>query len=144
MSQIPAAAARLRELRPALLAALLGAVTAALAALAVAAGLPGSRLVRRVQVEGDSMRPALEPGDRLVLLAARRARPGDLVGVADPRRPSRLLVKRVVERTSAGYTVAGDNEAASTDSRHFGTVRASGLRGRAVYRYAPEHRRGRL
>ncbi len=97
-----------------------------------------------MEVVGDSMRPTLEPGDRLVLSRLRRARPGDLVAVADPRQPERLVVKRLVEVSPAGLTVLGDNPAASTDSRTFGPVAVDAVRGRVVYRYHPKSRRGRL
>jgi len=102
------------------------------------------RRISRVEVVGDSMRPTLEPGDRLVLSRLRRPRPGDLVALADPRQPRRLVVKRLVEVSPAGLTVWGDNLAASTDSRTFGPVAADAVRGRVVYRYHPESRRGRL
>src|SRR5205807_5623378 len=51
--------------------------------------------VRRVAVQGDSMRPALEPGDRLLVLRLLRPRPGDVVAVVDPRDGERVMVKRV-------------------------------------------------
>jgi len=59
----------------------------ALAGVAVAVLRP----VGRVAVEGGSMRPALEPGDRLLLVRRRAYRPGAVVAVADPR-DGRLLV----------------------------------------------------
>ncbi|MGH9282075.1 MAG: S26 family signal peptidase, partial [Acidimicrobiales bacterium] len=88
------------------------------------------------------MRPTLAPGDRVVAVRAGRVRAGQLVVVRDPRRPSRLLVKRVTEAGPLGYAVAGDNAAASTDSRSFGPVPA--VWGRVVYRYHPPGRAGRL
>ncbi len=103
----------------------------------------GAALVtRRVAVEGESMRPTLVPGDRVLAVRARTACPGALVVVQDPRRPSRLLVKRVVQAGPHGHTLAGDNPLASTDSRTFGPVRT--LWGRAVFRYHPAHRAGWL
>jgi nickel-type superoxide dismutase maturation protease len=101
------------------------------------------RPLRRVQVHGDSMRPGLEPGDRL-LVAGLRPRPGDIVAVVDPRDPRRVIVKRVASVDASGVTVLGDNPAASTDSRTFGSVDAALVLGRAVYRYWPERRRGRV
>ncbi|MHB1929401.1 MAG: nickel-type superoxide dismutase maturation protease, partial [Acidimicrobiales bacterium] len=101
---------------------------------------------RRVQVEGPSMRPALQPGDRL-LVVRRRGRPpaaGDVVALRDPTDRRRLLVKRVAAVASSGVTVLGDNTGASTDSRSFGAVPPGSLLGRAVYRYAPASRVGRL
>ncbi|MGH9155251.1 MAG: nickel-type superoxide dismutase maturation protease [Acidimicrobiales bacterium] len=101
-----------------------------------------ARRLERVEVTGDSMGPALVAGDRLLVVRGSRARPGQVVTVADPRRPERLLVKRVASRSAAGVVVSGDNPAASTDSRQFGPVLR--VRGRAVYRYHPRHRAGRL
>ncbi len=111
---------------------------------AVAGGLRVGRPLTRVEVEGESMLPALAPGDRLLVVRGRRARPGDVVAVADPRTPTRTLLKRVAARGPEGVTVLGDNAAASTDSRVLGPVAPAAIRGRAVYRYHPESRRGRL
>jgi nickel-type superoxide dismutase maturation protease len=101
----------------------------------------------RVEVDGDSMRPTLDPGDRLIVLRGGRARTGDLVVLPDPRVPARVMVKRVarVDRGPDGNVVVvrGDNPAASTDSRAFGPVPAASIRGRVVYRYLPAERRGR-
>ena len=102
--------------------------------------------LRRVEVEGDSMRPALEPGDRLLVVAGRRGlRPGDVVAVRDPRAPAvRTMVKRVSAVGPDGVSVLGDSPEASTDSRTFGPVPGDLVVGRAVYRYWPDHRRGRV
>ncbi len=114
-----------------------GVVTTALA-------LRRRRPVRRVAVTGDSMLPALVAGDRLVVVGGGRARVGDVVAVTDPRVPSRLLVKRVAAVGPEGVTVLGDNPTASTDSRELGPLAPAAVRGRAVYRYFPDSRRGRL
>ena len=90
------------------------------------------------------MLPALEPGDRLVVLWVGRPRPGDLVALHDPREPARLVVKRVTAVGPEGVSVLGDNPGASTDSRTYGPVPRRLVRGRAVYRYWPAPRRGRL
>jgi len=103
--------------------------------------------VKRVEVAGESMRPALEPGDRLVILRPwRRPRPapGTMVAVSDPRNRRRTVVKRVVRSDRHTVTVAGDNASASTDSRHFGPVAITEVKGLVVYRYGPESRRGRV
>ena len=98
-----------------------------------------------MEVTGDSMWPTLEAGDRLVVLPPGRPEVGQLVVVSDPRQPSRRMVKRVVAVDAGGaLEVEGDNRALSTDSRHLGPLARAQVLGRVVYRYAPEHRRGRL
>ncbi|TML93370.1 MAG: nickel-type superoxide dismutase maturation protease [Actinobacteria bacterium] len=98
----------------------------------------------RVVVEGESMSPALIPGDRLLVVRTRRVRRGDVVALLDPRERDRTIVKRVDRVEGDAVTVLGDNSGASTDSRCFGPVDRRELRGRAIYRYWPENRRGRL
>jgi nickel-type superoxide dismutase maturation protease len=97
------------------------------------------------------MTPTLLPGDRLLVAAgparwARRPAVGSVVAVRDPRRPDRILVKRVaaVDGAAGTCTVAGDNPPASTDSRQFGPVPLAGVVGRVVYRYGPPGRTGPL
>lgn len=96
--------------------------------------------LRLVAVEGTSMEPALRPGDRL-LVVARPPRVGDVVAL---RHDGRVMVKRVAAIDGSHVTVHGDNGAASTDSRSFGPVPRSAVIGRAVYRYAPRERAGRV
>ena len=101
----------------------------------------------RVAVVGDSMAPWLLPGDRLLVWKPRRLgslRPGDVVIAPDPRVPARSLVKRVAAVDGSSAWLAGDNPGRSTDSRDFGPVPLSSVVGRAVYRYAPATRAGRL
>jgi signal peptidase I len=88
------------------------------------------------------MAPALLAGDRLLVVRL-PPRVGDVVALRDPRAPARLIVKRVVGVGDA-ITVLGDNADASTDSRSFGPVPPDSIVGRAVYRYAPTARAGRL
>jgi nickel-type superoxide dismutase maturation protease len=112
------------------------------------------RLIRswgaRVAVVGDSMRPTLEPGDWLLVdpdaYGETPPQTGDLVLAPDPRRPTRLLVKRVVEvhDERRELWLAGDAHDASTDSRTFGSVAASALQGRPWFRYWPLRRFGRV
>jgi nickel-type superoxide dismutase maturation protease len=90
------------------------------------------------------MRPAFEPGDRVLVVPVFRLRRGQVVAVPDPRQPDRLLLKRALSVGSGLVDVRGDNEAASTDSRSFGRVPRSSVIGRAVYRYAPSERAGWL
>jgi nickel-type superoxide dismutase maturation protease len=104
--------------------------------------------VERLEITGESMIPTLQPGDRVLVFRGvgpltATIRVGDLVAFGDPRRPERTMVKRVAGFAAGGIVVHGDNAAASTDSRHFGPVDPRAVRGRVVYRYHPEARRGR-
>jgi nickel-type superoxide dismutase maturation protease len=111
----------------------------------VAAWLVATRVLDVVEVRGRSMLPAILPGDRL-LVARRlgRLREGEVVLAPDPRNPSRELVKRVAALDGHDVTVRGDNGAASTDARAFGTIPAERIRWRVVARYWPPRRIGRV
>ena len=105
--------------------------------------------VGRLRVTGESMVPALLPGDHVLVVRGvgrwrPRVRAGDLVAVLDPRQPGRVMVKRVTGFEGGQVVVRGDNEAASTDSRHFGPISPGTIQGRVFYRYHPEERRGRM
>jgi len=127
----------------------------ALAGAMVAAGAWGRWRPFRVGVEGSSMAPTVRQGDLLVAIRTVAARSGDLVVAEHPTRPGYELVKRLVagpaddvpgHRTLAPGEVwlTGDASDASTDSRSFGPVRASAIRGVVVYRYWPPERIGRI
>lgn len=99
------------------------------------------------------MRPTLDIGDLIVVLPGTVVQPriGSVVVVRDPREPARETVKRVVagagEPADLGgdvrivpvghLAVRGDAAAASTDSRHYGPVRADLVTGRVVGRVWP-------
>ena len=101
----------------------------------------------RVEVEGKSMAPTLEPGDYLLAVISRGVRQGSLIVVEHPDRPGYEMVKRVAEvpgdevdnRTLGPdeYWVTGDNEDESTDSRNFGPAGRNAIRGRVILRYWP-------
>ncbi len=82
---------------------------------------------RRIRVRGPSMAPTLHDGD--VVLARRSApvRAGDVVVVTWAARPGQLSIKRAVRPDGDGWFVAGDNEAASTDSRELGPAAVHGV-----------------
>jgi signal peptidase I len=90
------------------------------------------------------MEPTLKAGDRLLVLRRPAPAVGDIVAFDDPVGPDRLLVKRVVAVVGRRLVVEGDNRGASTDSRTFGPVARASVVGRAVYRYGPAGRTGRL
>jgi nickel-type superoxide dismutase maturation protease len=114
------------------------------AAVLVMASVIGVVVVRprRVVVEGASMEPTLAPGDRVLVVRARRLHAQDVVAVRDPRDPGRVLVKRIGAVLEDGIVVRGDNPAASTDSRSFGPVPTTAVIGRVVRCYAPSWRAG--
>jgi len=101
----------------------------------------------RVEVEGESMAPALGPGDWLVAVRPRGIRRGSLVVVEHPERPGYEMVKRVsglpgdrIGDRILGpdeYWVEGDNPEGSTDSRSFGPIGSNAILGRVVLRYSP-------
>jgi nickel-type superoxide dismutase maturation protease len=99
-------------------------------------------LVRRFEVAGLSMAPALEPGDRVLVVRWLAPRPGKLVLIRDAT--GRILIKRVASRQGRQIVVLGDNPALSTDSRHFGPLPTSQCLGVAFYRYWPASRSGWL
>jgi nickel-type superoxide dismutase maturation protease len=93
-------------------------------------------------VAGASMQPHLYEGDCVLVRRGHRARVGDVVLVRRPDRPDLLVVKRVREVLSDGRLwLAGDNPAASDDSRVFGAVTADDVVGRVLLRYRPLRRR---
>jgi nickel-type superoxide dismutase maturation protease len=120
--------------------------------VALGAGLAAAGVARRwfdvVEVQGGSMAPTLAAGDWLLIerrsYEGRLPRVGEVVLAADPRDPSRELIKRVASVDAAAGTVElrGDAPEASTDSRAFGAVPMDTVRWRAVLRYWPVARRG--
>ena len=100
----------------------------------------------RVEIRGASMEPALRDGE-WALAIRKRLRAGAVVVVEHPERPGFELVKRIVaapgdavgsRRLGAkDWWVEGDRADASTDSRAFGPVGTSAIRGTVVLVYAP-------
>jgi signal peptidase I len=113
----------------------------------------------RVAVTEDSMRPALEPGDWLLVDPTIRAWPrrGSIVVTLEPG-TDLPVVKRVaarpgdIVRTRDGPIrlgpsqawLLGDDRTRSRDSRAYGSVGLDRLVGRAWFRYGPGRRFGRL
>jgi nickel-type superoxide dismutase maturation protease len=95
-------------------------------------------IVRAVEVRGESMLPALHPGDRLLVRAGARIRPGSVVVARHPREDV-LIVKRAAHRDAAGWWLESDNQRAPgrQDSWDFGAVPDELIVGRVVLRYWP-------
>lgn len=122
------------------------------AALGLLVGMAAAGTILRrldvVEVAGSSMAPTLLPGDRLLVESftyARRAPlEGEIVLAHDPRLPSRELVKRVAGTGEGTLELRGDAASTSTDSRAFGPVPLDQVTWRAVMRYWPPGRIGRI
>ncbi|HEX6655794.1 MAG TPA: nickel-type superoxide dismutase maturation protease [Candidatus Limnocylindria bacterium] len=117
------------------------------AAAGLGVALAGRQWLDVVEVQGRSMAPSLLPGDRLLVesLTYRRRAPrtGEVVLALDPRAPERELIKRV-HATGPELDLRGDALDQSTDSRTFGEVPTAAVRWRAVLRYWPPGRAGRI
>lgn len=102
------------------------------------------RLLRAVEVAGDSMLPGLRPGDWLLVRAGARPVPGDIVVARHPERPGLLIVKRAGHRSGDGWWLESDNQGAPgrRDSWDFGNVPDALVVGRVVARYWPPSRAG--
>jgi len=92
-----------------------------------------------VLVEGPSMVPALRHGDHVLVWWGRRPVPraGAVVLVDLPGERGLGIKRLVAVEASGSLRLAGDNPAGSTDSRDFGAVPLSALRGRVVLRLWP-------
>jgi len=100
------------------------------------------------------MAPTLAPGDWALAVAPRTFERGDVVVVEHPGRPGYEMVKRLTgvpgdvmdgrRLGPDGFWVEGDHEPASTDSRHFGPVRAVALKAKVLFVYGPGDRRRRV
>ena len=79
-----------------------------------------------IVVNGDSMWPTLKDGDVMhaVPYDGQDLFVGDLLVFYDPRKSSRVCIKRLKRIESDGYFVEGDNPdpTASTDSHNFGII----------------------
>ncbi|WP_395110339.1 nickel-type superoxide dismutase maturation protease [Actinomadura sp. SCN-SB] len=95
--------------------------------------------LRAMAVTGDSMLPALRPGDLLLVRTGARVGAGDVVVARHPERDGLLIVKRAGHRSGDGWWLESDNQRAAgrQDSWDFGAVPDRLLVGRVVARYWP-------
>jgi len=96
----------------------------------------------RVVVEGNSMSPAYNQGDWLIIRRLsgqeHRLKIGKLYLISDPIRPGVKLLKRLtqtrIEHGVIRFWVEGDNSG-STDSRSWGWLESSQILGKVLLRY---------
>jgi phage repressor protein C with HTH and peptisase S24 domain len=86
----------------------------------------------RFRVSGNSMAPSYKNGDKVVLFNWGRISKGDVVIF---RKENIDMMKRVVDKSSAGFEMRGDNAAESTDSGEFGPVEKTKVVGRVLFKY---------
>jgi phage repressor protein C with HTH and peptisase S24 domain len=97
------------------------------------------------KVAGDSMRPTLRPGDRLLLSYRRAARVGDLVVARLPGgvvATKRAAERRTTELGEPGWWLVSDNPDRGSDSRQYGAIAETELLAVVVRRIWPLLRRG--
>lgn len=82
-------------------------------------------VMKRFRVSGHSMTPTLQPGQEVVAVTTRPARPGDLVVFEQPGRPGFWLVKRLAD--SSGWVTSDNQELGDTDSRTLGPIGVDSL-----------------
>lgn len=88
---------------------------------------PNKVHIRRIV--GTSMLPTLQHG-QLVVFVSRRAREGDIVMI---NHDGREKIKRITQLKTSRVYVVGDNQQASTDSRHFGWLPADMVIARLIW-----------
>ncbi len=95
--------------------------------------------MRTMEVRGESMLPALRPGDWLLVRHGARVAPGHVVVARHPADADLLIVKRAVRRETGGWWLESDNQKAAgrQDSWDFGAVPDDLIVGRVVARYWP-------
>ena len=86
----------------------------------------------RFKVEGESMIPALQPGNSVLVWRWGSVRAGDIVVFS---KNGMTMVKRTVQKNADRLTVRGDNWQKSTDSADFGDVDMAAVVGKVVARY---------
>lgn len=79
---------------------------------------------------GKSMLPTLRPGRVVIAVQSYSLRPGDVVIV---KHEGLEKIKRLTNVQNDQFYVLGDNEAYSTDSRHFGWLSRAALLGKIVW-----------
>lgn len=96
---------------------------------------------KRLKVTGISMLPLLQPGEEILInpYAYQKFKPkvNDIVVTTSPHYRELAIVKRITAIDLDGkYFLSGDNPAASTDSRHWGTIETQDIIGKVTSRFS--------
>ena len=84
------------------------------------------------QVAGDSMQPALNAGDLVLINPSAELEVGDIVVARHPFKQSVKIIKRIAEiLPGERYFLLSDNLEDSADSRSFGAIPARDILGKA-------------
>src|SRR3989344_9007045 len=87
--------------------------------------------ISRYTVSGNSMLPALKPGqDVLSMNWFINPKVGDIIVL---KQSGKELIKRIQKIDGDQVSVVGDNEKESTDSRSFGSVSLDQVVGKVIY-----------
>jgi len=92
-------------------------------------------MLKIVKVRGESMTPALSPGDYIIFTKARALRPGFVVLADHPKYGS--IIKRVRSVQADGVILEGDGPD-STTSEAMGLLAIDRIRGRARLAVSPK------
>lgn len=87
---------------------------------------------KRFSVEGGSMAPAFQSGERVLVFRWGAIRPGDTVVFC---KGGMTMIKRAAARVGERWMMRGDNRSASTDSLDFGEVSNGEIIGKVVAKY---------
>ncbi len=92
-------------------------------------------IFKKFVISGDSMVPVLKSGDTVIAsplpYLLRKPTVGDIVICKDPR-TDRILIKRIFAFNNSLYSIRGDNQDKSTDSRKFGMIHRKDILGKVL------------
>lgn len=86
----------------------------------------------RYEITGESMVPAFQPGERVLVWRWGTVRQGDTVVFS---KNGMTLVKRAVEKNGDRWLMRGDNWTQSTDSLDFGEINNTEIGGKVIGKY---------
>lgn len=86
----------------------------------------------RFQIEGTSMLPLYQPGDRVLVFRCGTVKEGNTVVFY---KNGMIMVKRAVKKQGERWLMRGENFSQSTDSEDFGTVEENSFIGKVLMKY---------